>query len=124
MKKHLYILLGTISLGVAFFAAAVPLLPSFPFVVLTAYFFGKSSDRLHHWFLNTKLYKENFESYLKGEGMTVQTKVRILLSVTITMGIGFYFLRNILIGQIILFFVWIGHIIYFVFKVKTRKAEI
>lgn len=121
MKRQVYILLGCICLGLSFVGAAVPLLPAFPFVVLTAYFFGKSSERLHQWFINTKLYQDNFDSYLKGRGMTVMTKIRIIVSVTITMGIGFYFMSRVPVGHIILFFVWIGHIIYFIFGVKTMK---
>ena len=123
MKKTIYVILGCISLGMSFVGAAVPLLPAFPFVVMTVFFFSRSSQRLNDWFLSTSLYKDNFESYLKGEGMTDAAKTRVILSVTITMGIGFYFLRKIPIGQIILFFVWLGHMIYFIFKVKTIKPE-
>lgn len=123
MKRQVYILLGCICLGLSFVGAAVPLLPAFPFVLLTAYFFGKSSERLHQWFINTKLYKDNLDSFLKGKGMTVRTKIRIIASVTVTMGIGFYFMSRIPVGRIILFFVWTGHIIYFIFGVKTIKEK-
>ncbi len=123
MKRQVYILLGCIFLGLSFVGAAVPLLPAFPFVVLTAYFFGRSSKRLHHWFINTNLYQNNFDSYLKGKGMTDRTKMRIIVSITITMGIGFYFLDKFPVGRVILFFVWVGHIIYFIFGVKTMKEN-
>lgn len=103
--------------------AIVPLLPAFPFVVLTAFSFGKSSDKLHKWFLETKLYKNNFESFVQGKGMTVKTKIKVILSVTITMGIGYYMMKRIPIGQGILSIIWIGHIIYFIFGVKTIKRE-
>lgn len=103
--------------------AILPLLPAFPFVVLTAFSFGKSSDRLHQWFLETKLYKNNFESFVKGKGMTIATKIKIIASITITMSIGFYMMSRIFIGRIILSIIWIGHIIYFTFSVKTIKKE-
>ena len=103
--------------------AIVPLLPAFPFVVLTAFAFSKSSDRLHKWFLQTKLYKNNFESFMKGEGMTTSTKIKVITSVTITMSIGFYMMSRMPIGRGILSVIWIGHIIYFIFGVKTIKKE-
>lgn len=76
-KKILFIVLGCIGLGLGAVGAVVPLLPAFPFLLLAAYSFARSSERLHSWFINTKLYKNNLESYVKGRGMTKRTKVRI-----------------------------------------------
>lgn len=69
-KKILFIVLGCIGLGLGAVGAVVPLLPAFPFLLLAAYSFARSSERLHSWFINTKLYKNNLESYVKGKGMT------------------------------------------------------
>ena len=55
----------------------MPLLPAFPFLLLAAFCFAKSSERLHNWFINTKLYKNNLESYVKGQGMTRKTKIKM-----------------------------------------------
>ena len=46
----------------------VPLLPTTPFLLLAALGFAQSSERLHTWFTGTKLYKNNLESYVRGEG--------------------------------------------------------
>ena len=67
-KKILFIVLGCIGLGLGAVGAVVPLLPAFPFLLLAAYSFARSSERLHSWFINTKLYKNNLESYVKGKG--------------------------------------------------------
>ena len=121
MKKRLYIVLGSISVGFAFIGAIVPLLPAFPFVAFSVFCFSKSSERLHQWFLNTKLYQENFDSFVKGEGMTWKAKIKVMASITITMGIGFYFMGRIPVGRIILGVIWLGHMIYFSLGVKTIK---
>lgn len=123
MKRIFFIILGCIGLVMSIVGAIIPLLPAFPFVVLTAFSFGKSSDKLHNWFLETKLYKNNFESFIQGKGMTVATKIKIITSVTITMSIGFYMMSRIPIGRVILSFIWIGHILYFIIGVKTIKKE-
>ncbi len=119
IKKIALIVLGTLGLGIGAVAAVVPLLPSFPFLLTAALCFGKSSERLNSWFMNTKLYKNNLESYLKGEGMTVKAKVRLCTVVSLTMLIGFFMMRRIPIGQMVLAAVWVGHLIYFAFGVKT-----
>lgn len=92
--KHFYIFIGTISLGLGGFAAFVPLLPSFPFLLLTAILYGKSSDRLSQWFLNSNLYKENLESYVQKKGMTFPAKIRLITVVSLSMFIGGFMLRN------------------------------
>ena len=121
IKKILYIVLGCIGLGLGAVGAVVPLLPAFPFLLLAAFCFARSSQRLHNWFINTKLYKNNLETYVKGEGMTWKTKIRIMITVTLLMSIGFIMMGAVPVGRIVLAGVWAFHIIYFVFGVKTIK---
>lgn len=125
LKKLFWIILGCIGLGLGSIGVFLPILPSFPFLLLAAFSFARSSKRLHTWFINTNLYKKNLESYVQGKGMSMETKVRIILTVTLLMGVGFtmMLLKEIYIPCIILFCVWIFHILYFVFGVKTLKNE-
>ena len=125
LKKLFWIILGCIGLGLGSIGVFLPILPSFPFLLLAAFSFARSSERLHTWFINTNLYKKNLESYVQGKGMSIETKVRIILTVTLLMGVGFtmMLLKEIYIPCIILFCVWIFHILYFVFGVKTLKNE-
>lgn len=119
IKKILYILLGCLALGLGAVGAVLPLLPSFPFLLLAAFCFARSSQRLHHWFVGTKLYKDNLESFVAGKGMTRKTKVRIMVTVTILMTIGFIMMDAVPVGRIVLACVWVFHILYFLFAVKT-----
>ena len=120
-KKILFIVLGCIGLGLGAVGAVGPLLPAFPFLLLAAYSFARSSERLHSWFINTKLYKNNLESYVKGKGMTKRTKVRIMITVTVLMTFGFVMMHQVPVGRIVLAAVWLFHIFYFAFGVKTLK---
>ena len=117
MKKILYIIIGCISLGLGIIGVIVPILPTVPFVLLAAFCFAKSSERLDGWFKNTKLYREN---NIKN-GMTKRVKIRIMCSVTLLMSIGFIMmgLKNIVVGNIVLLIVWIFHMVYFTLGVKT-----
>ena len=117
MKKILYILIGCISLGLGIIGVILPILPTVPVVLLAAFCFAKSSERLDGWFKNTKLYREN---NIKN-GMTKQAKIRIMCSVSLLMSIGFIMmgLRVIVVGNVVLLIVWIFHMAYFIFGVKT-----
>ena len=117
MKKIPYILIGCISLGLGIIGVILPILPTVPFVLLAAFCFARSSERLDGWFKNTKLYRENNMK----NGMTKQAKIRIMCSVTLLMSVGFIMmgLRGIVVGNVVLLIVWIFHIAYFTFGVKT-----
>lgn len=47
IKKILYITLGCIGVGLGALDAVLLLLPAFPFLLLAAFCFGKSSEKLH-----------------------------------------------------------------------------
>ena len=117
MRKILYMMFGCISFVLGIVGVILPILPTVPFVLLAAFGFARSSERLDGWFKNTKLYKEN---NIKN-GMTKQAKVRIMCSVSLLMSIGFIMmgLRGIVVGNVVLLIVWIFHMVYFTFGVKT-----
>lgn len=124
IKKGVYIVLGFIGVGLGAVGAVVPILPTFPFLLMAAVCFGKSSERLHTWFIGTKLYKNNLESYVQGRGMTWKTKIRIMIIVTLTMSVGFVMMNQVPVGRLILACVWLFHIWYFCLKVKTLREEV
>lgn len=123
LKKIFWIVLGCIGVGLGAVGAVLPLLPTFPFLLLATFSFAKSSERLHTWFVNTKLYKKNLESYVQGKGMTRPTKLRIITTVTVLMAVGFtvMMLKAVYVPCIILACVWVFHIVYFTFGVKTLE---
>lgn len=123
IKKAFFVVLGCLSLGLGAVGAVLPILPTVPFLMLAAFCFAKSSEKLHNWFVSTKLYKKNLESFVQGKGMTVKTKIRIMVTVTILMSIGFIMMHAVPVGRIILGFVWIFHVLYFIFGIKTLKVE-
>ena len=121
IKKSIYIVLGFVGVGLGTLGAILPILPTVPFLLMAAVCFGKSSERLYTWFVGTKLYKDNLESYVQGRGMTWKTKIRIMIIVTLTMSVGFAMMGQVPVGRIVLGCVWLFHIWYFSFKVKTLK---
>lgn len=123
IKKMIYIVIGCISMGLGAVGVVLPILPTVPFLLLAAFCFGRSSEKLNRWFASTKLYKNNLESYVKGEGMTRKTKLRIMVTVTFLMIIGFIMMKAVTVGRIVLVCVWIFHVVYFTFGVKTIKPQ-
>lgn len=122
LKKIIYIILGCIGLALGGVGAVLPLMPAFPFLLMAAVCFGKSSEKLDQWFKGTRLYRNNLQDYVSGQGMTKPAKIRVMLVITLLMTIGFIMMKAIVVGRVVLFFVWLFHIWYFSFKVKTKEV--
>ena len=121
--KILFLVVGFAALGLGALGVVLPVLPTTPLLLLAAFCFAKSSDRLNTWFKGTKLYKNNLESFARGQGMTWRTKLRIMLSVTVLMAVGFVLMKSAPIGRICLAVVWVAHIIAFCCVIKTCPEE-
>ena len=125
VKRVFWLSLGLVSLVFVGIGAVVPMLPYFPFLMLSTFCFAKSSERLHQWIIHTKLYQQNLDSFVKGRGMTVGTKIRIMTTVTAVMGFGFVmmFLKGVYVPCAILAGVWVMHLLIFIFGIKTCVPE-
>lgn len=123
INKGFYLILGCLSLGLGAIGAILPILPCTPLLLLATFCFAKSSDRLHAWFIQTKLYQNNLESLVKGRGMTKKAKLRVISLVTLTMLFGFVMMSATTIGRVVLSIVWLCHLLYFLFGVKTIAGK-
>lgn len=56
MMHYVWTALGLICVGLAAVGVALPLLPTVPFLLLAAFFFARSSSRLHNWLISHRTF--------------------------------------------------------------------
>ncbi len=101
MKKNLFIILGTISLILGIIGIVVPGLPTTSFVLLSAYLFARSSEKLYNKLLNHKFLGGYIRDYQKG--VSIRTKIRaISMMWTMILISAFVFIQNIWVRIILL----------------------
>ena len=123
LKKAFFIALGCVSLALGTIGIVLPILPTVPFYLLTAFCFANSSERLHDWFIHTTVYKKYIGSYFRRRSMTKKAKCLLIGTVTAIMVPGFILMDKVPVGRAIMLVVWVGHIFYFGFKVQTITQQ-
>lgn len=124
LKQIIFLIIGCLSLALGCVGIVLPILPTVPFFLLTVFCFANSSQKLHDWFIGTQMYKKHLESFVQKKGMTVRAKATILPSVTALMAVGFVLMlrKGIIVPCVVLAVVWVCHLVYFLFGVKTIPA--
>lgn len=118
LKKILFIICGSLSLVFGILGILLPILPTTPFLLLTAYCYANGSEKFHTWFTNTALYKKYLENFVKNRSMTLKTKLSILLPASIVLLFPLFFLHAWYLKLFILC-LYFGKYYYFFTQIET-----
>ncbi len=122
MRKRLFIVLGFIFLGLGILGIFLPLLPTTPFLLLAAWLFAKSSERLYRRLLNDKYVGNYIKDFKEYRSIPLKTKIFAISLIWLTMGYSIIFVIKIIWVKIVLLIVAIGVTIHILsFKTKRKK---
>lgn len=82
--RILFALLGGISLALGVIGAFLPVLPTTPFVLLSACLFSKSSPRLHGWMINHPWFGTLIRDWQTHKGLRLKVRRRALWMMAIS----------------------------------------
>ncbi len=116
--RCLFVVLGTICLGLAVLGAILPVLPATPFVLGAMFCYGRGSERLSRWLLRQKFIARCVADLTTRRGLTAKTKRAIVGVAALTMTVA-----AVLINKPVMYIVFgilIGiKVLYFHFGIKT-----
>ena len=122
LVRLLFVFIGSIFVGLAVIGIFLPGLPTTPFLILAAYFYIRSSNKLYNWLINNKILGIYIRGYLSGKGMPLRAKIISLILMWIfgTFAVLFGIPDSLFFVKIIVFIILlIGTI--FLLRVKTFK---
>ncbi|MDP5291086.1 YbaN family protein [Oceanimonas sp. CHS3-5] len=88
--RILFALLGGISLGLGVLGAFLPVLPTTPFVLLSAFCFGRSSPRVHHWLVNHRWFGGMIQDWQTHRGLRLNVRRRALWLMAASFALSIY----------------------------------
>ncbi|WCN08754.1 YbaN family protein [Marinomonas mediterranea] len=89
-KRIFYIVLGWLSLVTGVIGIFLPLLPTTPLVLLSAWCFSRSSTRFHNWLINHKYFGPIILDWQSGDGIPKKVRNRALIVMWLGMSISMF----------------------------------
>lgn len=106
--KYLYTVLGSVTLGLGVLGIFLPLLPTTPFLLLSAWFYCHGSVRLYGWLMGHPYLGSYVRNYRLNRAMTVRAKVAAIALLCATVAICMIWVADALWLRILLGAVLIG----------------
>jgi uncharacterized membrane protein YbaN (DUF454 family) len=97
--RVLLFIAGSISLFFGIIGIFLPVLPTTPFLLLTAACYMRSSERMYNWLLNNRWFGEYIKNYQAGRGIPLKTKIVAIATMWIMMFISMFFMLNTLVDR-------------------------
>jgi uncharacterized membrane protein YbaN (DUF454 family) len=81
--RFLWLTLGLISLVIGLIGAIVPLVPTVPLMLLAAFFFAKSSERLHNWLITHPRFGTAIQDWQEHRAISKRAKIAASISILV-----------------------------------------
>ncbi len=120
--RVIFLIVGCVSFALGTVGIVIPVLPTVPFYLLTAFCFVRGSEKFANWFLNSKLYKNHVGNFAKHRVMTIYGEMLLLMFVSALLMTSMWFINKL--AMTIVFSVLIAcKYAYFVFRVTPVSKK-
>lgn len=125
MKKTILVILGSFCLGLAILGVFLPILPTTPFLLLSAALYARSSQKLYNWLLNHKIFGEYIRNFRKDKSIPLNIKILSISTMWLVMLYSiFYVVNEKWYLQLLLAGIALGVSIYILsFRTKVKEKH-
>ena len=82
-----WLIVGLLALALGAIGIALPLLPTTPFILLAAFAFAQSSEKLHQWLLDHNVFGPLIDNWQQHGAISRRAKVLSVVSMGVVLGI-------------------------------------
>ena len=111
--RALWLICGLTCVALALVGVVLPLLPTVPFLLLAAFCFARSSERMHRWLLSHKTFGPMIEDWNRSGAIRPTAKRAATLSIIAVFGISLalgvkttVLIIQMVVLSAVLFFIW------------------
>ena len=121
-KIALFKSLGFLFLGLGVIGVFLPLLPTTPFLLVSAGCFAKSSDKWHRWLLSNRIFGPIIKDWQDKKCISMSTKIFAISLVVLFGGYSILFMLSDPVMRILTFLL-IATGLVFIFRLKVCKHK-
>lgn len=119
--RALLLVAGTISLMLGAIGVVLPILPTTPFLLLSAACYLRSSEHMHKWLLGNRWFGQYIKNYQEGRGIPLKTKMLAMTVLWVAIIYSaFVALDEILVAQVVLLLIALGVSVHLI-RLPTLK---
>lgn len=113
---------GFTTLGLGILGIPLPVLPTTPFLLVSAWCFGRSSEPLLRWLLTNRLFGNYLRLYVENRGIPRRVKIYILILLWTTIGLSAFLAVSVWWLRIVLITIAAGVTLH-VLRIRTFKRQ-
>ena len=100
LKQYFYVGVGLLSLGLGILGIILPVLPTTPFLLLSAACFARGSERFYNWLLAHPWFGQSIRDYREGGGIRRSVKYKAIGLLWLTISLSVIFVVNFVWAQV------------------------
>ncbi|MCX8056891.1 MAG: YbaN family protein [Ignavibacteria bacterium] len=102
VKKYLLLFIGLIFVTIGMIGIFVPGLPTTIFMILAAYCFLRSSDKLYNWVINNKFVGDKVKHFIETKTIPLRGKIHSISAMWLMVIISIFLLKVSLVVKVII----------------------
>jgi uncharacterized membrane protein YbaN (DUF454 family) len=111
---------GTAFLALGIVGIILPVLPTTPFLLLSAACYARGSKRFYTWLLNNRIFGKYIRNYREGKGIQLRVKVVALAVLWVTIAYSAFFITSNIPLRVVLLVLATGATIH-ILRIRTLR---
>ncbi len=92
--RHMWFILGLISVGLGIAGYILPVMPGTTFMVIALYCFARSNKQWYNWLLTNKYFGKTIKDFKAGKGMSLKAKITALVFIVASITVSMLYATN------------------------------